>query len=313
MTSTLPASTIRTCASRTSAAASSTPPTARRTTSPPAAAAGEAPVRPRPLRVRPLRRRDRRRPRVDPAPSRRSPSWLALVGRRPSSLTCERGWSDDPVCRGGRRHRAALGHPASSTSRRSCTRWRMDLTVTEYHTYDDLYEYVYGSAAVIGLQMVPILGADLTRGVRPRQRISASPSSSPTSSATSARTSIAVASTCRWTSSRRSASPAPTWSSASLTPGIKRGARVPDAAGARPRGAVAPRHRHAATRPRATASRPPASSTAASSTRSSATTTTSSPARHGVGREAAGGRGSRVAPSPASPASRCGDRRRGLT
>jgi phytoene synthase len=34
----------------------------------------------------------------------------------------------------------------------------MDLTVTEYHTYENLYEYVYGSAAVIGLQMVPILG-----------------------------------------------------------------------------------------------------------------------------------------------------------
>jgi phytoene synthase len=34
---------------------------------------------------------------------------------------------------------------------------RMDLSVTSYDTYDDLYEYVYGSAAVIGLQMVPIL------------------------------------------------------------------------------------------------------------------------------------------------------------
>jgi phytoene synthase len=34
----------------------------------------------------------------------------------------------------------------------------MDLTVTEYNTYEDLYEYVYGSAAVIGLEMVPILG-----------------------------------------------------------------------------------------------------------------------------------------------------------
>lgn len=33
----------------------------------------------------------------------------------------------------------------------------MDLTTTEYKTYDELYEYVYGSAAVIGLQMVPIL------------------------------------------------------------------------------------------------------------------------------------------------------------
>ena len=35
----------------------------------------------------------------------------------------------------------------------------MDLSVTEYQTYDALMEYVYGSAAVIGLQMVPILGA----------------------------------------------------------------------------------------------------------------------------------------------------------
>lgn len=34
----------------------------------------------------------------------------------------------------------------------------MDLTVSTYATFDDLYEYVYGSAAVIGLQMLPILG-----------------------------------------------------------------------------------------------------------------------------------------------------------
>ncbi|MEI7697046.1 MAG: phytoene/squalene synthase family protein [Actinomycetes bacterium] len=34
----------------------------------------------------------------------------------------------------------------------------MDLTVQEYETYEDLMEYVYGSAAVIGLEMVPILG-----------------------------------------------------------------------------------------------------------------------------------------------------------
>jgi phytoene synthase len=33
----------------------------------------------------------------------------------------------------------------------------MDLTVTEYATYDDLMRYVHGSAVVIGLQMVPIL------------------------------------------------------------------------------------------------------------------------------------------------------------
>jgi phytoene synthase len=34
---------------------------------------------------------------------------------------------------------------------------QMDLTVTEYKTYDDLMVYVYGSAAVIGLEMVPLL------------------------------------------------------------------------------------------------------------------------------------------------------------
>ncbi len=33
-----------------------------------------------------------------------------------------------------------------------------DLTVTSYDTYDDLARYMWGSAAVIGLQMLPILG-----------------------------------------------------------------------------------------------------------------------------------------------------------
>jgi len=68
----------------------------------------------------------------------------------------ERGWSDDPICmavvdtvgRWGipREHFEAFLHSMA-----------MDLTVREYRTYADLYEYVYGSAAVIGLQMVPIL------------------------------------------------------------------------------------------------------------------------------------------------------------
>ncbi len=34
----------------------------------------------------------------------------------------------------------------------------MDLTITEYANYEALMEYVYGSAAVIGLEMVPNLG-----------------------------------------------------------------------------------------------------------------------------------------------------------
>lgn len=36
---------------------------------------------------------------------------------------------------------------------------RMDLSVTHYATFEDLMTYVYGSASVIGLQMVPILGS----------------------------------------------------------------------------------------------------------------------------------------------------------
>ncbi|CAB4339474.1 unannotated protein [freshwater metagenome] len=68
----------------------------------------------------------------------------------------ESGQTDDPVCIAvldtvrrwniPRAHFEAFLHSMT-----------MDLTVTEYQTYDDLYEYVYGSAAVIGLQMVPIL------------------------------------------------------------------------------------------------------------------------------------------------------------
>ena len=42
---------------------------------------------------------------------------------------------------------------------------RMDLTVTSYATYDDLLAYVHGSAAVIGLEMVPVLEPIVPREV----------------------------------------------------------------------------------------------------------------------------------------------------
>jgi phytoene synthase len=35
---------------------------------------------------------------------------------------------------------------------------RMDLTVVSYETYEDLARYMWGSAAVIGLEMLPVLG-----------------------------------------------------------------------------------------------------------------------------------------------------------
>ncbi|MDX8142075.1 phytoene/squalene synthase family protein [Lentzea sp. BCCO 10_0061] len=40
---------------------------------------------------------------------------------------------------------------------------RMDLTVTDYLTYADLERYVHGSAAVIGLQVLPVLGTSVPR------------------------------------------------------------------------------------------------------------------------------------------------------
>lgn len=43
------------------------------------------------------------------------------------------------------------------------TSMRMDLTVTDYATYEDLMVYVWGSAAVIGLQMVPVLEPTVPR------------------------------------------------------------------------------------------------------------------------------------------------------
>lgn len=68
----------------------------------------------------------------------------------------DRGTSDDPV-----------GAAAVDTAQRWSvpkehfeaffTSMQMDLTVDHYDTYDQLQVYVYGSAAVIGLQMVPIL------------------------------------------------------------------------------------------------------------------------------------------------------------
>lgn len=41
----------------------------------------------------------------------------------------------------------------------------MDLTITRYKTYEDLMVYVYGSAVVIGLEMLPILGYSDPRAI----------------------------------------------------------------------------------------------------------------------------------------------------
>lgn len=45
---------------------------------------------------------------------------------------------------------------------------RMDLTVSGYETHADLGRYTYGSAAVIGLQLLPVLGSSRDTGTLPR-------------------------------------------------------------------------------------------------------------------------------------------------
>jgi 15-cis-phytoene synthase len=67
------------------------------------------------------------------------------------------GGSDDPVCRAVvdtvQRWQIPVEHFEAFLSSMA-----MDLAVREYATYADLSGYVYGSAAVIGLQMLPVLG-----------------------------------------------------------------------------------------------------------------------------------------------------------
>lgn len=81
--------------------------------------------------------------------------WLGTWGEE-FLADVRRGHSDDPVCRAVVDTVLTWDIPLGYFEA-FLHSMRMDLTVTEYATYDDLYEYVYGSAAVIGLQMVPIL------------------------------------------------------------------------------------------------------------------------------------------------------------
>lgn len=66
------------------------------------------------------------------------------------------GHTDDPVCK-------AVIHTITTLEvdradvEAFLRSMAMDLTVTRYETYDDLYDYVHGSAAVIGTMMLPIL------------------------------------------------------------------------------------------------------------------------------------------------------------
>ena len=87
---------------------------------------------------------------------------------------------------------------------------RMDLTVTDYPNRAALDRYMHGSAEVIGLQCLPVLGTVGPAEERPRTLPrSERRSSSPTSCATSTKTSTAAGSTCPPTSSPATAWTAP--------------------------------------------------------------------------------------------------------
>ena len=76
-----------------------------------------------------------------------------------------------------------ITHPVSLAMTHTMRRWliprahveafldsmQLDITVTEYPTYKDLETYMYGSASVIGLQMLPIL-EPVTPEAAPRAR-----------------------------------------------------------------------------------------------------------------------------------------------
>ncbi|MEV5600611.1 phytoene/squalene synthase family protein [Streptomyces sp. NPDC052299] len=72
------------------------------------------------------------------------------------------GTSDEPVVRAvaDTAARYGIGHDLFADFLSSM---RADLTVTHYPTYADLQTYVHGSAAVIGLQMLPVLGTVVPR------------------------------------------------------------------------------------------------------------------------------------------------------
>ncbi|MGW0330737.1 phytoene/squalene synthase family protein [Streptomyces sp. NPDC003011] len=82
--------------------------------------------------------------------------------RRELETGLREGNSDEPVVRAlaDTAHRYAIDHRYFADF---MTSMRADLDVTGYATYADLRTYTYGSAEVIGLQMLPVLGTVVPR------------------------------------------------------------------------------------------------------------------------------------------------------
>ncbi|MGH8901251.1 MAG: phytoene/squalene synthase family protein [Egibacteraceae bacterium] len=89
-------------------------------------------------------------------PSRRRRALEAWSARFLTGL--ETGHTEEPVLAAVLDTVRELGIPHDDL-RAFLTSMAMDLEVTRYPTYEDLYVYVYGSAAVIGSMMLPVLGS----------------------------------------------------------------------------------------------------------------------------------------------------------
>ena len=81
----------------------------------------------------------------------------------------ERGRSDDPVLKAVV-HTVRAFDIAPSAFERFLRSMTMDLTVASYQTWDDLLDYMDGSAAVIGEMMLPILEPGDLEAARPHAR-----------------------------------------------------------------------------------------------------------------------------------------------
>ncbi len=106
-------------------------------------------------------------------PPAKRPYVHALYGfaRHAADMSAEQlpGWSEDFLVE---LDWGATSHPIGRAVLDTAARWRIphgyfadflaamraDLTVTEYPTFEDLAGYLWGSAAVVGLQLLPIVG-----------------------------------------------------------------------------------------------------------------------------------------------------------
>ena len=90
---------------------------------------------------------------------RRGGPTCCTTGRPASPPACTGAPIDDPLLPAVL-HTIAVFHLDRADFALFLRSMAMDLTIRSYRTYDDLLDYMEGSAAVIGTMMLPILGSD---------------------------------------------------------------------------------------------------------------------------------------------------------